>query len=156
MGDSELEGAAMAKPKKSMKRGKGGGRGMKSSAKPMRAKTAGGKPAGKGSAGKGARGPTSSGPKRSWLDADSHKPLIEKYARSLKSFLAAMADGRIDDGELEAQEQRLTALMKEIEPQLNPALHGRVTELLCELTAYDLMQVLHTMQSSRPQTTFRG
>jgi hypothetical protein len=47
-------------------------------------------------------------------------------------------------------------LMKEIEPQLEPKLHERVTELLCELTAYDLMQSLHMMQSARPATTFRG
>jgi len=31
-----------------------------------------------------------------------------------------------------------------------------VTELLCELTAYDVMQMLHAMQSSRPQTKFKG
>jgi hypothetical protein len=31
-----------------------------------------------------------------------------------------------------------------------------VTELLCELTAYDLMQTLHEMQKARPRTAFRG
>ncbi len=140
----------MAKAKKSVKRAKMARRGGKVARKPLRVKAAARKPAGKPT------GRPAGGPKRSWLDADSHKPLIEKYARSLKSFMAAMEDGRIDDGELDAQEQRLIALMKEIEPQLDPALHGRVTELLCELTAYDLMQVLHTMQAARPQTEFRG
>jgi hypothetical protein len=46
--------------------------------------------------------------------------------------------------------------MKEIEPQLDPQLHGQVTELLCELTAYDLMQALNMMQHARPATKFRG
>jgi hypothetical protein len=92
----------------------------------------------------------------SWLDAGAHAPVIEQYARRLKSFMAAMADGRIDDAELEAQEARLVTLMKEIEPQLPEPLHTRVTQLLCELTAYDIMQMLHSLQAQRPQSVFRG
>lgn len=58
-----------------------------------------------------------------------------------------MEDGKIDESELDEQEQRLVGLMQEIEPQLDDALHERVTELLCELTAYDLMQTLHSISS---------
>ena len=36
------------------------------------------------------------------------------------------------------------------------ALHAKITALLCELTAYDLMQTLYQMQQSRPRTVFRG
>ena len=39
---------------------------------------------------------------------------------------------------------------------LDEDVHAKVTELLCELTAYDLMQVLHTMHEARPKTAFRG
>ena len=67
-----------------------------------------------------------------------------------------MADGKVDDAEIKAQEARLVALMKEVEPLLDDALHEKVTQLLCELTAYDLMQMLHQMQQARPQTMFRG
>lgn len=74
----------------------------------------------------------------------------------LESFLRAMADGVVTDAEVKSQEQRVVKLMKEIEPQLDPKLHERVTELLCELTAYDLMQSLNMMQSARPMSTFRG
>jgi len=82
--------------------------------------------------------------------------LIDQYARQLTSFMEAIADGRIETPELAAQEARLTRLMKEIEPQLSDALHEKITRLLCELTAYDLMQMLHSMQENRPQTTFHG
>ena len=92
----------------------------------------------------------------SWFDAASHKPLIGSYVERLKPFMDALADGVIDDAELRAQEKRLVTTMKEVEPKLGSALHGRVTELLCELTAYDVMQMLHAMQSSRPQTKFKG
>jgi hypothetical protein len=64
----------------------------------------------------------------------------------------AMADGRIDDGELRAQEQRLVAAMKEVESELSPAQHAKVTRLLCELTAFNIMQTLNSLQSSRPAT----
>jgi len=92
----------------------------------------------------------------SWFDEESNKPLIEGLTRRMESFLEALADGRIDDQELRSQEERLVNLMREVEPQLSPELHAKVTQLLCELTAYDLMQVMNSMQQSRPRTTFRG
>lgn len=103
-----------------------------------------------------AAAPVRSKRKSSWLDEQSHKPTIERYARQLRSFLKAMEDGRIDQSELDEQEQRLVALMQEIEPQLDDALHARVTELLCELTAYDLMQTLHSINAGRPKPVFQG
>ena len=103
-----------------------------------------------------AAAPARSKRKSSWLDEQSHKPTIERYARQLRSFMKAMEDGRIDQSELDEQEQRLVGLMQEIEPQLDDALHARVTELLCELTAYDLMQTLHSINASRPKPVFQG
>jgi len=95
-------------------------------------------------------------PVSSWFDVASHKPLIAEQARRLKTFLAAVADGVIDEAELKAQEQRLVQVMKEVEPLLSPDLHARLTRLLCELTAYDLMQVMHSFHEARPKTAFRG
>ena len=92
----------------------------------------------------------------SWFDEKSQSPQIEQYARNLTSFTDALADGKVDDAELKAQEARVTSLMKEVEPQLDDALHSKVTQLLCELTAYDLMQMLREMQKSRRQTVFHG
>jgi hypothetical protein len=46
--------------------------------------------------------------------------------------------------------------MKEVEPLLDDNQHEKVTRLLCELTAFDIMQMLHTMQQARPKTKFRG
>jgi hypothetical protein len=96
------------------------------------------------------------GKRRSWLSDKASAPMIDQYARQLKSFINATADGVIDASEVAAQEKRVTALMREIEPKLDNALHARLTELLCELTAYDLMQVLHSMHQERPRIRFRG
>ena len=94
--------------------------------------------------------------KSAWFDEQAHATLISDKATRLNSFVSAMADGQVTDAELKSQEERVMTLMKEIEPQLEPKLHASVTELLCELTAYDMMQMLNTMQQSRPATKFRG
>ena len=94
--------------------------------------------------------------KSAWFDEASHKSLISEQAERLTPFLAAMADGKIDTTELKAQEDRLIARMRDVEPMLNDQQHAKVTELLVELTAYDLMKVLHSIHESRPKTVFRG
>src|SRR5262245_19801396 len=94
--------------------------------------------------------------RQKWFDESSHEPLIDNYARQLDSFIQTMADGVVDEDEIRAQEERLIALMKEIEPRLDDDLHAKVTQLLCELTAYDIMQMLHSFQEARPKTQFRG
>lgn len=91
-----------------------------------------------------------------WLDENTDEPMIAERAQRLETFLAAMADGKIDEDELQAQEQRLVQVMREVEPLLDEKLHDKVTQLLCELTAYDIMQAVHTMQQARPKTAFRG
>jgi chemotaxis protein histidine kinase CheA len=100
--------------------------------------------------------PATSAVRTPWLDDTSSTPLIETYARRLDSFMTAVADGIIEPAELKAQEDRLVALMKEVEPLLDDAVHEKVTHLLCELTAYDLMQMLHSLQEARPMTVFHG
>ncbi len=94
--------------------------------------------------------------RQSWLDDAAQTTLIDDYARDLSTFVDAMADGVIDAGEVVSQEKRVVELMKEIEPQLDDALHEQLTKLLCELSAYNVMQVLHSLYEARPRTTFRG
>ena len=91
-----------------------------------------------------------------WFDAKTSKPLIDGYARTLESFIATMADGVVEPKELKAQEKRIVGFMKEVEPLLSDELHAKVTTLLCELTAYDIMQMLFVMDAARPKTKFRG
>jgi flagellar motor protein MotB len=92
----------------------------------------------------------------SWLDADSGEPMIHRYTERLNTFLEAMADGKVEAKELEEQEERLVTLLKEIEPKLGDELHGEVTELLCELTAYNIMHTMFEVAEAQPRTKFRG
>jgi chemotaxis protein histidine kinase CheA len=95
-------------------------------------------------------------PAFSWLDAQTQAPQIAQKAQQLESFLAAIADGVIDEAEVKAQEERLVRVMREVEPLLDAELHAKVTDLLCELTAYDLMQVMHSFHQAKPRSEFQG
>jgi hypothetical protein len=94
--------------------------------------------------------------RQSWLDDKAQTPLIDGYVQKLTTFVDALADGQVEDKEVKAQEQRLTKLMKEVEPLLDDAQHEQVTKLLCEITAYNIMQTLNSLQSARPHAEFHG
>ena len=86
---------------------------------------------------------------RPWFDAATDSQLLSEYARKLDSFQQALADRRVDVKELEAQEKRVVDLMKDVEPLLEPEAYEKVTRLLCEVTAYDLMTAFHLAGKSR-------
>ena len=94
--------------------------------------------------------------RQSWLDEQTQSPLIDDYVQQLGSFIDAMADGQVDEAEVQAQEERVVAPMKEIEPQLDDKTHAGVTKLLCEPSAYNLMQTLQAMHTALPATQFEG
>jgi hypothetical protein len=91
-----------------------------------------------------------------WLDEKTETPVIDQYVQRLGTFMDAMADGKIDADELKAQEARVSALMKSVEPELDDKLHEQVTHLLCELSAYNIMHTLHQLMANQPKTKFRG
>ena len=90
----------------------------------------------------------------SWLD-DEGGVAIDDMAKRLESFMEAMADGIVSADEVAAQEQRVADLMREVEPGLDDETHAKMTQLLCELTAFDIMQLLHAAQEARPSTAWR-
>ena len=92
--------------------------------------------------------------KTSWFNERADHPTLHERVEGLQSFTTAMADGVVDRNELEGQEQRLTAAMKRLEPELNDELHEKVTSVMIELTAYNIMRLLHELQAERVRTTF--
>jgi hypothetical protein len=91
----------------------------------------------------------------SWFD-DEDLPVIEEQVQKLESFTQAMADGSIEAAELERQQDALVAVMKEVEASLDDAQHAKVTRLLVELSAYNIMRLLHELQTRRMQKAFGG
>ena len=92
--------------------------------------------------------------KASWFDDRAEHPTLHERVEKLESFTAAMADGMVDKTELEGQEQRLSAAMKQLEPKLNDELHDQVTKVMIELTAYNIMRLLHELQAERARVAF--
>ena len=93
--------------------------------------------------------------RKSWIDPETNEPLIDDYAKKLSTFARAFADGVITEQEIADQEARLVDLMKDVEPLLVDATRAKITRLMCELTAYDIMQFVFEMQQARA-TAFRG
>jgi len=93
--------------------------------------------------------------RKSWVDPETNEPLIDDYAKKMANFMRAFADGVITEQEISDQEARVVDLMREVEVHLDDAAHAEVTRLMCELTAFNIMQFVYEMQVSRA-TTFRG
>jgi len=90
----------------------------------------------------------------SWFDDKTEHPAIQDRVTNLASFTSAMADGVISKQELDGQEHRLVAAMKAVEHELSDAQHAKVTSLLVELTAYNVMRLLHELQAERARLAF--
>jgi hypothetical protein len=90
----------------------------------------------------------------SWFDDKAKLPLIDAQVQKLESFTSALADGVISKQELTGQEERLMAAMKKVEAELGDDLHAKVTTLLVELSAYNVMRLLHELQTERARMAF--
>jgi hypothetical protein len=91
----------------------------------------------------------------SWFDDKAEHPLIHEQIERLESFTSALADGHVSKQELGGQEQRLVAAMKALEPDLSDALHARVTTVLVELSAYNVMRLLHELRAEQTRLAFK-
>jgi predicted transcriptional regulator len=90
----------------------------------------------------------------SWFDDTAEHPVIQEQVEKLASFTSAMEDGVISTQELNGQEQRVVAAMKKIEGELNDDLHSKVTTMLVEMTAYNVMRLLHELQIEHTRRAF--
>ncbi len=92
----------------------------------------------------------------SWFDDRTEHPIIQERMAKLDTFTSALADGVVTKQELANQEARLASALKSLEPKLNDELHAAVTAVLVELSAYNVMRLLHELASQRARTVFRA
>ena len=86
----------------------------------------------------------------SWFDETTNMPVIDEQVHKLSTFVDAMADGVIDDAELDKQQSSVMTAMKAVEGTLNDEQHAKVTRLMIELSAYNIMRLLHELHETRP------
>ena len=84
-----------------------------------------------------------------WLDEDTDLPALDEHVQKLEHFTTSMSDGIIDSGELETQNAAVVEAMKAVQDELTDEQHEKVTTLLVELTALNIMATLHELMSSR-------
>ena len=94
--------------------------------------------------------------RKSWFDEKAEHPIVQEQVTKLQSFTNALADGIVERQELDGQERRLVAAMKGLEPELSDDLHAKVTNVLVELTAYNVMRLLHELHAERARIAFGG
>jgi hypothetical protein len=92
----------------------------------------------------------------SWFDETKHLPVIDEQAQKLDTFVEAMADGVIDKKELENQQESLIQAMRAVEADLNDEQHAKITRLLIELSAYNIMRLLHELQAEKLQRAVKS
>ena len=89
-----------------------------------------------------------------WFDDRAEHPLIHEKLEKLESFTSALADGQVSKQELSGQEARLMAALKSLEPDLSDAQHEKVTTVLVELSAYNVMRLLHELRAEQTRLAF--
>ena len=94
-------------------------------------------------------------PKTSWFDDKAEHPLIQEQVSKLESFTNALADGVVTKQELAAQEARLVEAMKALEGVLSDEQHAAATTTMVELTAYNVMRLLHELHAERARMVFK-
>jgi hypothetical protein len=90
----------------------------------------------------------------SWFDDKAEHPVIQEQLEKLESFTSALADGVVSKEELARQEQRLIGVLEKLEAGLSDELHAKVTTVLVELSAYNVMRLLHELQTERSRIAF--
>lgn len=90
----------------------------------------------------------------SWIDTDN-SPALDEQVQKLEHFAKSLQDGVIDKDELAKQESNLLSAMKAVEADLDDATHAKVTTLLVELTAYNVMNVLHGLAVERVRNAIK-
>jgi hypothetical protein len=91
----------------------------------------------------------------SWFDEKTHMPVIDEQVHKLSTFVDAMADGVIDSAELDKQQSSVVEAMKAVEGELNDEQHAKVTRVMIELSAYNIMRLLHELQQTRAERTLK-
>ncbi len=90
----------------------------------------------------------------SWFDEETDLPVIDEQAHKLETFTDALADGMVSREELEKQQRSVVDAMRAVEGSLNDEQHAAVTRLLIELSAYNIMRLLHELHAEHLRQRF--
>ncbi len=79
--------------------------------------------------------------RKGWFDEEPNELEFSKYVQQMESWQKALADGVVTLEEVNQQAERVTNLLRALEPKLSDELHEELTTIFRELA------VLYGMQS---------
>lgn len=85
--------------------------------------------------------------RKGWFDPQSSELMFATYMEQMESWQEALADGKVDPEEVRQQGERVSTLLRALEPKLSDALHEEVTQVLFELAVFYGMQRLAELES---------
>jgi len=91
-------------------------------------------------------------PKSSWFDDKTSEMLFFQYANQMASWQEAIADGVIDETDLARQGERVTQMLRALEPKLDDAVHEELTEVFFELAVfYGMVQTVQPSEVAQEE-----
>ena len=78
----------------------------------------------------------------SWFDAESSALAFDHYVEKMDSWQSALADGVVEPQEVQQQAERVSRMLRTLEPKLSNTLHEELTQIFHELAVLYGMQQL--------------
>lgn len=76
-----------------------------------------------------------------WFHPETGVLMLDQYVMEMPSFRAIYEDRVVSDEELVGQSERVVALLKQLEDELDPRLRELATSALCELAVLNALYV---------------
>jgi hypothetical protein len=83
---------------------------------------------------------------KTWFNEETSEVYSAQFFQRMESWQRAIADGRIDPQEIQAQGERVTDLLKRIESSVSDEAHAKLTETFSELSVLQGMQAYAIQQ----------
>jgi len=70
--------------------------------------------------------------RKSWFDPETNEMMFSKYLEQMESWQKALADGIVEPEEVRQQAEKVSEMLRALEPKLSDELHEELTQILYE------------------------
>ncbi len=80
--------------------------------------------------------------RKSWFDPETNEMMFSKYLEQMESWQKALADGIVEPVEVRQQAEKVSEMLRALEPKLSDELHEELTQILYEWAVLQAMERL--------------
>jgi hypothetical protein len=77
-----------------------------------------------------------------WFDSESNELKFSEYLEKMESWQKALADGVVQPDEVRGQAEKVSEMLRTLEPKLSDELHEELTQILYEWAVLQAMDRL--------------